>query len=156
MRLEVWHWGTILVTFHDLPEPHDAVKYAPRQIEGNKRQLTSAFHSFKLIHFVSAGVDHLIHHPCLKNTNITVTTSSGIHGPPIAEWAVMNWLVSSRNYVSTYEAQKQHRWGQVEEYLHQFHDQVGKKVGILGYGSIGRQSMFLATSCIQSFWLTSG
>lgn len=53
----------------------------------------------------------------------------------------MNWLVTSRNYIATYEAQKQHRWGTVEEYMHKFHDQAGRKVGILGYGSIGRQGM---------------
>lgn len=44
---EVWHWGTILVTFHDLPEPHDAVKYAPQPIEEKKHQLIPAFLQFQ-------------------------------------------------------------------------------------------------------------
>lgn len=30
--------------------------------------------------------------------------------------------------------------------MYGLHDQVGKKVGILGYGSIGRQSMLLTAS----------
>lgn len=77
----------------------------------------------------------------MQNTDIPVTTSSGIHGPPIAEWTVMNWLVASRDYVRTYEAQKKHVWGTLDEYMHRFHDQAGRRVGILGYGSIGRQSM---------------
>lgn len=53
----------------------------------------------------------------------------------------MNWLVSSRKYVQTYEAQKAHDWQDKTGKIGEMHDQVGKKVGILGYGSIGRQSM---------------
>lgn len=97
--------------------------------------------SLKLIHTFSAGVDHLLQNPILQETNIPITTSSGIHGPPIAEWTVMNWLVSSRKYVKGYEAQKSHSWDK-SAYGPGLHDQVGKKVGILGYGSIGRQSTF--------------
>lgn len=77
----------------------------------------------------------------LTDSEIPVTTSSGIHGPPIAEWTVMNWLVASREYNITYENQKKHIWGSVNLYSHGIQDHVGKKVGILGYGSIGRQSM---------------
>jgi phosphoglycerate dehydrogenase-like enzyme len=53
----------------------------------------------------------------------------------------MNWLVSSRKYVNSYESQKSHLWDKAA-YKAGIHDQVGKKVGILGYGSIGRQSTF--------------
>ena len=56
----------------------------------------------------------------------------------------MNWLVSSRQYAKMYEAQKEHIWDVKTPYMATNHDQVGKKVGILGYGSIGRQSMYLA------------
>ncbi|KAJ5183804.1 hypothetical protein N7492_001420 [Penicillium capsulatum] len=117
---EVYRNATILVTFVDLPELEDA------------KQL-------KLIHTVSAGLDHLMSHPILKESNIPITTSSGIHGPPIAEWVLVNWLVASRNYAKLYEAQKAHRWDEKTQYMRGNHDQVGKTVGILGYGSIGRQ-----------------
>lgn len=102
--------------------------------------------SIKLIHTLSAGVDHLLTHPILKDSKIPISTSSGIHGPPIAEWTVLNWLAASKGFVRTYENQKQHVWGNVDEYMYGLHDQVGKKVGILGYGSIGRQSMLLTAS----------
>lgn len=85
-------------------------------------------------------------HPVLKDSQIPITTSSGIHGPPIAEWTLMNWLVASRNYTKLYEAQKVHKWDEKTPYMRGNHDQVGKKVGILGYGSIGRQSMHPRTT----------
>ncbi|PLB37124.1 D-isomer specific 2-hydroxyacid dehydrogenase family protein [Aspergillus candidus] len=65
--------------------------------------------------------------------------NSGIHGPPIAEWTLMNWLISSRKFITTYENQKKHHWDSITSYMNGMHDQVGKAVGILGYGSIGRQ-----------------
>ncbi|CAI7664943.1 unnamed protein product [Penicillium viridicatum] len=116
---EVYQRATILATFSNLPDLKDSK-------------------NLKLIHTFSAGVDHLLQDPILRETNIPITTSSGIHGPPIAEWTVMNWLVSSRKYVKGYEAQKSHSWDR-SAYGPGLHDQVGKKVGILGYGSIGRQ-----------------
>lgn len=117
---ELWRSATLVVTFRHLPDPEDA---------GN----------IKIIHTVSAGLDHLLSHPILQNTSIPITTSSGIHGPPVAEWTVMNWLTSARKYIHTYESQKQHHWADINEYMPVVSDQVGKKVGILGYGSIGRQ-----------------
>lgn len=96
--------------------------------------------SLKLIHSLSAGFDHLHNHSIITKTNVPVTSSSGIHGPPIAEWVVMNWLVSSKLYHKTYEWQKQKVWGNMMANAMQIRDHVGKRVGILGYGSIGRHS----------------
>lgn len=86
-------------------------------------------------------MDHLVNNPIFKDSHIPFTTSSGIHGPPIAEWVIMNWLVSARKYSILYEGQKAHRWEKGYAWMQETEDQVGKKVGILGYGSIGRQSM---------------
>ncbi|KAJ5118715.1 uncharacterized protein N7443_007647 [Penicillium atrosanguineum] len=118
---ELYQNATILVTFTDLPDIKDAK-------------------NLKLIHTLSAGLDHLLSHPILTDTDIPITTSSGVHGPPIAEWTLMNWLIASRQYIRTYEAQKERRWDiKKDVFTTTIHDQVGKKVGILGYGSIGRQ-----------------
>ena len=67
----------------------------------------------------------------------------------------MNWLTSARKFLQLREAQKQHIWGDVEEYMPTCTDQVGKKVGILGYGSIGRQSAFLCPYYLPLAALTS-
>ncbi|KAL4914605.1 hypothetical protein BDW62DRAFT_213368 [Aspergillus aurantiobrunneus] len=112
--------STIIVTLGSLPEPQDAKH-------------------IKFIHFFSAGLDNVINDPILTDSDVPVTTSSGIHGPPMAEWTLLNWLVASRKYNFTYENQKKHLWARNEEYAKGIQDHVGKKVGILGYGSIGRQ-----------------
>ncbi|KAF1989661.1 2-hydroxyacid dehydrogenase [Aulographum hederae CBS 113979] len=94
-----------------------------------------------LIHFFSAGIDKLTHHPLYTSTDITLTTSSGIHGPQIAEWVVMTALVHSHKYNQLYELQKQNRWGKLsmDTDYHKVRDMVGQRLGVLGYGSIGRQ-----------------
>ncbi|KAJ5081052.1 hypothetical protein N7456_008518 [Penicillium angulare] len=117
---ELFRRATILVTFIDVPEIEDS-------------------HNLKLIHTLSAGLDHLVNNPVLKETEIPFTTSSGIHGPPISEWVILNWLVAARNYAVIHEAQKAHKWERDFPWMQKNSDQVGKKVGIFGYGSIGRQ-----------------
>ncbi|PIG80725.1 dehydrogenase, partial [Aspergillus arachidicola] len=113
--------ASYIVTFTNLPKPEDS-------------------ENIKFIHFLSAGLDHAIQHPIFKETAIPLTSSSGVHAPPIAEWTVMNWLVHTRKYAYMYEGQKKHEWRDGNSgYFQGVHDQVGKRVGILGYGSIGRQ-----------------
>uniref|UniRef100_A0A093XMS4 D-2-hydroxyacid dehydrogenase n=1 Tax=Talaromyces marneffei PM1 TaxID=1077442 RepID=A0A093XMS4_TALMA len=63
-----------------------------------------------LIHTFSAGADGLINEPYITDTDLPLTTSSGIHGPPISEWVLLNWLVNSKHYNSLYEGQKRHEW----------------------------------------------
>ncbi|PWY89201.1 hypothetical protein BO70DRAFT_331075 [Aspergillus heteromorphus CBS 117.55] len=117
---EIARKATLILTFTNLPNPEDATQ-------------------IKLIHVVSAGLDHLISHPIVTSTDIPLTTSSGIHGPPIAEWTIMNWLVASRRFLHTHANQQRHLWDKDETFTPSVYDQVGKTVGILGYGSIGRQ-----------------
>jgi phosphoglycerate dehydrogenase-like enzyme len=95
--------------------------------------------SVKFIHFFLAGVDAWANHWIIKDSEIPLTTSSGIHGPPIAEWILMTTLVASKHYAIFYESQKEHRYGAGDKHLRETEDWVGKRVGIAGYGSIGRQ-----------------
>ncbi|KAL4883809.1 hypothetical protein BJY04DRAFT_184452 [Aspergillus karnatakaensis] len=119
--------ASLVATLGNLPKPEDAK-------------------DIKFIHFFSAGLDKVSHDPIFHNSSVPLTTSSGIHGPPISEWTVLNWLAASRKFAVTYENQKQHIWGKGEDYVKGVHDNVGKKVGILGYGSIGRQIARVATA----------
>lgn len=54
----------------------------------------------------------------------------------------MMMLVSNRNYNELHDAQKEHKWGGGQNQGSAFtklSDNLGKRVAILGYGSIGRQ-----------------
>ncbi|KAF2459701.1 hypothetical protein BDY21DRAFT_281395 [Lineolata rhizophorae] len=120
---EIYHDITILGTLAVLPEkPEDC----PR---------------LELTHIFSAGINHITDNPVYKDTDVTFTTSNGIHGPQIAEWVVMTALIQSHKYNPLYELQKQHKWGQkhTSENYGKVSDLVGQRLGVLGYGSIGRQ-----------------
>ncbi|KAL2353129.1 hypothetical protein BJ546DRAFT_128319 [Cryomyces antarcticus] len=120
---EIFKDITILVTLSALP---------PQQSDAPK---------LELIHFFSAGTNHVQNHPIYKDTDITLTTSSGIHGPQIAEWVLMTALVQSHKYNTLYEMQKKKNWDKndTEGDYHKVRDLVGQRLGVLGYGSIGRQ-----------------
>ncbi|KAI4149314.1 MAG: hypothetical protein L6R39_002526 [Caloplaca ligustica] len=118
---ELFHDATLLVTLSALPpSPHDCPK-------------------LELIHFTSAGTNHVANTPIYTDTNIPLTTSSGIHGPQIAEWVLMTMLASSHHYALLHKLQKQHEWNGAVSLLRNLHDKVGQRLGVLGYGSIGRQ-----------------
>ncbi|KAI4241757.1 MAG: hypothetical protein L6R40_004434 [Gallowayella cf. fulva] len=122
---ELFHDATLLLTLSALPpSPEDC----PR---------------LELIHFTSAGTNHIANSPIYTDTTIPLTTSSGIHGPQIAEWVLMTMLVSSHHYSLLHQWQKSHTWGKpdkrAQSLLRNLHDKAGQRLGVLGYGSIGRQ-----------------
>lgn len=96
----------------------------------------------KFIHFFSAGTDHVTDTPVYKDSNITLTTSSGIHGPQIAEWVVMQMLAFNHHQKEMLGFQREHKWGKVYGAWN-VRDYIGQRLGVLGYGSIGRQSKLL-------------
>ncbi|KAF2146680.1 uncharacterized protein K452DRAFT_294233 [Aplosporella prunicola CBS 121167] len=144
---DVYKDKNLLLTFTNLPKSLDD---APR---------------LELLHLPSAGSNHIQKHPLYTDTDITITTSSGIHGPQssyphaplhptpvqkssrshlpprlvqIAEWVLMTTLVRSHFYDQFHDAQKEHRWARYRS-DQTVHDLVGQRLGVLGYGSIGRQ-----------------
>jgi len=132
---ELFKSATILSTFNALPDSPDLVP------------------SVKFIHFFSAGTDHVSKHPIYTHSDIPLTTSSGIHGPMISEWVVLQILSNSHKQKKLLEWQRERKWGAHSE-LGQLHDLVGQRFGILGYGSIGRQGMNifpLRLLCLQKW-----
>ncbi|GIZ43857.1 hypothetical protein CKM354_000707000 [Cercospora kikuchii] len=117
---ELWHSATILITFNVIPEPDEVP-------------------NLELIHLVSAGSNQVQNTDIYKDTKITITTSSGIHGPQIAEWVWLTALVHSHSYNQLYELQKSRVWGSKGAEYNNVRDWVGRRIGVLGYGSIGRQ-----------------
>ncbi|EEA23413.1 hypothetical protein EYB25_006152 [Talaromyces marneffei] len=128
--------------------PSDLLKRATVIAISTQRHLPlpESVPNIKLIHTFSAGADGLINEPYITDTDLPLTTSSGIHGPPISEWVLLNWLVNSKHYNSLYEGQKRHEWISRKYASVRQSDHAGKKVAILGYGSIGRQIGRIATA----------
>jgi phosphoglycerate dehydrogenase-like enzyme len=92
------------------------------------------------IHLFSAGINQLVGKPVWDADDITLTTSSGVH-VAISEWVIMTFLNSQHFYNELHDNQKKKTWdlGPLRDELNKSTDSVGQRIGILGYGSIGRQ-----------------
>lgn len=101
--------------------------------------MTNYSNSLKYIHLLSAGIDHFVNHPILTDSDIPISTSSGIHGPAITEWILLTTLALHKNFALMQKHQKAHKWASDELGLSNSWDWEGKTIGIMGYGSIGRQ-----------------
>jgi lactate dehydrogenase-like 2-hydroxyacid dehydrogenase len=97
--------------------------------------------NLNFIQFFSAGTNHVAQHPIYTDSKIPLCSANGVHGPQIAEWVIMMDLVHSHKFPKLYDLQKEKTWNQKAGM--DIRDRVGKRVGILGYGSIGRQGMFV-------------
>lgn len=86
-------------------------------------------------------MDHYLDHPILTDSEIPFTTSSGIHGPPISEHVLMTLLITAKQYNTLHLNQLKGSWSRPKATLY---DHVGRRIGVLGYGSIGRAVARLA------------
>ncbi|KAF6229873.1 hypothetical protein HO133_004210 [Letharia lupina] len=120
---EIYKDVTILVTLSALPPSPEACP------------------NLRLIHFFSAGTNHIANSPIYTSTSIPLTTSSGIHGPQIAEWVILTALAHSHHYSFLHTLQKNREWDRAKNIkaLQSLKDKAGQRLGVLGYGSIGRQ-----------------
>ncbi|QSZ28534.1 hypothetical protein DSL72_003032 [Monilinia vaccinii-corymbosi] len=117
---ETWLNTTILVTLWALPPSTELAK------------------NLKLIHLITAGTENVSNTPVWNETSIPITNSSGVHGPPISEWVILQILSHSHKEKMMAAWQKKRVWGNYKE-LGALRDCVGQRLGVLGYGAIGRQ-----------------
>lgn len=103
--------------------PFDPTEVAPR---------------LKWIQLSTAGVDHLLNSPVMKS-QVIITTTSGIHAVPIAEHVFAMMLSLVKRLPLALENQKHREWPSY--FSEELRD---KTVGIIGYGSIGREVARLA------------
>ena len=92
----------------------------------------------KWVQLHSAGVDHLRGHP-IWNSEIVVTTTSGIHAVPIGECAFAMILALARKFPKMVRLQERAEWPRNRWELLSGLELRGKTIGIVGYGSIGRE-----------------
>jgi phosphoglycerate dehydrogenase-like enzyme len=88
------------------------------------------------IHF--AGVDHIADHPLMRG-DLKITTMSGASAPQMAEFAVMAMLALGRRLSQLLRDTPEVRWGEGRFKRYRPTELRDSTVGIVGYGSIGRE-----------------
>jgi phosphoglycerate dehydrogenase-like enzyme len=91
----------------------------------------------------SAGVNHIIDAP-FWDSDILITSTSGIHAPNMAQYALAQILAWAQRIPTWFKVKNQGKWPQNrwENYLPT--ELSGQTLGIVGYGSIGRELARLA------------
>lgn len=87
----------------------------------------------------SHGYGQLAGHRLPNGT--VVTNASGVNDIPIAEWCVLMMLALIRRFDAMLAAQHEHAWDRRADFQAELR---GKRVGIWGYGNIGRELTRLA------------
>lgn len=117
---DVWRQVEVLYTNRVLPKPEQAPH-------------------LRWIQFHWAGLDHALEEPILQREGISITSMSGASAPQMAEHAVMMMLALGHHLPDALAHQKRSEWPSGRWELFNPLELRGSTVGIIGYGSIGRQ-----------------
>jgi phosphoglycerate dehydrogenase-like enzyme len=101
-------------------------------------ELLQAAPQLKWIQLISAGADHMLNGPVGSGT-IRITTTSGVHAASLSEFVIAMMLMHVHRLHATSRAQYRHQWLPAPEFMKTADTLRGKTLGILGYGSIGRE-----------------
>lgn len=116
----MWQRTEVLYTNRVLPAPGKAPK-------------------LRWIQFHWAGVDHAIEDPILEKPGLVATTLSGAAAPQMAEYALMMLLALGHNLREMIEHQQREEWPKDRWERFSPRELSESTVGIVGYGSIGRE-----------------
>jgi len=97
-----------------------------------------------------AGVDALHDHPVYTDTTIALTTTSGVHAATVAEYALTVLLALAHHVPRMVEWRGRGGWPPDEERWPLFvpTEVRGATLGIIGYGSIGRELARMAKAAL--------
>ncbi|MGH7933724.1 MAG: D-2-hydroxyacid dehydrogenase [Candidatus Binataceae bacterium] len=109
---------------------------APDDLMKNSPQL-------KWIQLLSAGADHLLRGQVAERTDVAVTTASGIHSVAIAEYTIGSMLAFAHGFHITSRSQFRREWKR-DNFMRTLESTRGKTLGVIGYGSIGRETARIA------------
>ncbi len=101
--------------------------------------------SLKWIQLLSAGADHVLG-GAIKGDSIPLATASGIHATPIAEYTLGSMLAYAHRIHLAIRAQGRHEWLRSGAFMGSVDEIRGQTLGIIGYGSIGRETARLAAA----------
>jgi phosphoglycerate dehydrogenase-like enzyme len=85
-----------------------------------------------------AGVDHLVHHP-IWHSDILLTSASGVHTSNIAQYVLAQILYWANHIERWRTAQAGGQWPENRWQTFLPIELRGKTLGIVGYGSLGRE-----------------
>lgn len=96
------------------------------------------------VQVLSAGVDHVVENPLFADGDVTLTTASGIHAVTMAEYALAMMLAFAHRLPEMIRGKQTHEWP--TDKSTRFTPQLlrGATLGVVGYGSIGRELARLA------------
>ena len=87
------------------------------------------------IQYQAAGLDVYLNHPLIR-TPVMITTTSGAHAGPGAEFVIGLMIALARRIPQLVKNQSQHQWNPADSPEIELR---GQTLGIVGYGSIGRE-----------------
>ena len=87
----------------------------------------------------TAGVNHAVHHPIVQAEDIIVTTVSGIHATNMAHYCLMTMLMFNYKMRMAFDLQGRAEWPPDPHGLFAPVDLNLQTIGIVGYGSVGRE-----------------
>ncbi len=119
MPAEVWQAVEVLCTFSTFPTPDQAP-------------------NLRWVQLMSAGANHAVELP-LVDQGVILTTTSGIHAINIAELVMAMMLAWGHRLLPLMEYQRRAEWPENRTDLFMPEELRGATVGIVGYGSIGRE-----------------
>lgn len=117
---DVWQRTEILYTHRIIPAPEQAPK-------------------LRWVQFHSAGIDHAATAPILKKPDLIATTLSGVASSKLGEFVVMMLLALGHRIPDLIANQKKAEWPADRWDYFRPIELRDSTVGIVGYGSIGRQ-----------------
>jgi len=118
--VDVWEKAEILYTERVLPTP----EMVP---------------NLKWVQFHYAGIDFAVNNPLLHKDGITITTQSGSSASQVAEYIIMMLLALGHRLPAMMQHQQEHSWPPKRWELFRPQELRESTIGLVGYGSIGRQ-----------------
>ena len=100
-----------------------------------------------------SGVDHIISHPLLSS-DLMITTMSGASAPQLAELTLTFILALSHRMLKIFYSTPEERWAPGRLKRYQPLELRGSTVGIVGYGSVGRETARLCQAFGASVLVT--
>jgi len=91
----------------------------------------------KWIQLMSAGADHILKGLLAERKTVAVTTGSGVAASTIAEYSIASMLAWAHVLPTTMRAQLNREWKRIG--FMDIEPMRGKTLGVIGYGSIGRE-----------------